>query len=253
MKITHNAKARQINFLDERFYTMDNESYFPSVTTILKVWPKFYGYETWLKDLGHNADIKLKEAGKQGTNVHNGCEALLKGGILEWADENGRAKYTLDEWLMMMRFAEFWNTYQPELIACETNLASADLQFGGTIDLVVKLDGKIWIIDIKSSNNLHETYDMQMAAYAMLWNERHPDQQIEELGILWLKSSTRGPDKKGLVKQGKNWILKQPTKGFEELCKMFSTAQWIWQIENPKYEPKNVTYADYIKLDRKAV
>jgi hypothetical protein len=60
--------------------------------------------------------------------------------------------------------------------------------------LVVELNGKRWLLDIKTSNSLHTSYDLQLAAYAKAWNETH-NEQIEETGILWLKAATRGSAK----------------------------------------------------------
>jgi hypothetical protein len=53
----------------------------------------------------------------------------------------------------------------------------------------------------------HTSYDLQLAAYAVAWNETH-DTLVERTGILWLKASTRG-EGKGESIQGKGWQLKQ--------------------------------------------
>jgi hypothetical protein len=69
---------KQINFLDRRVYKRDEGVYYPSVTTILQYMPKNKFFDNWLKDVGHNADLILAKAGKEGTQVHEAAEALVK-------------------------------------------------------------------------------------------------------------------------------------------------------------------------------
>ena len=103
-KIFHNPSVRQINFLDQRFYTTDNINFFPSVTEILNVFPKGYGYLQWLKDLGQNSDAVMERAGKTGTAVHDGINKYLTGMELTWADDKGKPIYEVEEWLMILNF-----------------------------------------------------------------------------------------------------------------------------------------------------
>ena len=88
MKIVHNPEINQITFLDERYY-QDGESdnYYPSVNTVLDVYPKGYGFQQWLKDLGSNSDEVLRRAGEQGTNVHNAIQSFLDGQEVTWTTE----------------------------------------------------------------------------------------------------------------------------------------------------------------------
>jgi hypothetical protein len=248
MKHFHNPENKQINFLDERFYTIDNETFFPSVTTVLEVYPKGFGFNNWLKDLGHNADEVLRKAGEQGSKVHDAVDQIIQGRELIWADENV-ARYTLDEWMMILRFVEFWETHKPILIANEFNIISINYRLGGTIDLVCEIDGVRWLIDVKTSNAIHTSHEMQMAAYAMMFNEKNPEMPIERTGILWLKALTRGADAKGKSLQGKGWQLKEFPRHYTESFELFKHVRAIWDEENPNYKPKNMTYPDRIKLD----
>src|SRR3990167_5325607 len=38
-------------------------------------------------------------------------------------------------------------------------------KYAGTIDLILKINGEIWIIDIKTSNHIQSTYKLQLSAY----------------------------------------------------------------------------------------
>ena len=248
MKTLYDPKHKQINFLDERFYTEDGLTFYPSVTTVLDVYPKGYGFQQWLKDLGHNADEVVKRAGETGSTVHNMIDLYLKAEKLSWVNESGTPIYKLDEWLMFLKFVEFFETVKPTVISNEEQLISHTMKVGGTIDLVCKINDEIWLIDYKTSNAIHTSYELQMSAYAMMWNEAYPKQTISRTGIVWLKSATRGADKTGKKIQGEGWQLKEFDRHYTEAYKLFRHTRAIWDEENPNYKPKNMVYASEIQL-----
>jgi hypothetical protein len=251
MKIFNNNEAKRIEILDERFYKSKIEDkYYPSVTTILEAYYKGYGFNEWLKQVGYNADEIMRKAGEQGTNVHNMIEAYLQGFKISWIDENNRPRYTLNEWQMFCKFIEFFEKYKPELMVQEFTLVSDKLRFGGTVDFIGKINGEIWLLDWKTSNYLHKTYELQLAAYAMAWNELNPENKIQRTGILWLNSATRGEDKKGLSIQGKGWQIKEFDRHYEDAFKLFLHTQAIWEEENPSYKPKNLEYKMEFQLSK---
>ena len=224
---------KQINVLDNRFYRRDGK-YYPSVTSILNYFPKNQFFHSWLKDVGHNSDIIANKAAGEGTQVHNAVEAFLNGEEINWLDEYGNAKYNLDVWRMIMRFADFWNTHKPELVATEYHLFSDEHEFAGTADLVVRFMDNLWLLDLKTSNSLHTSYDLQLAAYATAWNETH-NEKVTHTGILWVKANTRGEGKGGRI-QGKGWELKM-VSDIDANFKMFKNIQEIYKMENPDHKP----------------
>lgn len=238
-------KGEQINFLDQRYYKTDDGQYYPSVTNILNFYPKnnfFYG---WLKDVGHNSDIIVKQAADEGTQIHTAIETLLKGEELKWINESGQAQYSFDVWKMILKFNEFWTEFKPQLISSEIHLLSHEHKYAGTCDLVIKLNNKIWLLDIKSSNSLHTSYHLQLAAYAKAWNEQY-DEKIDETGILWLKSSKRMLKKDKL--QGNGWEIYQGEKTIDEYFTMFKNIYEIYLLENPYQKPLFESYPTNIKL-----
>ena len=247
MKILHDKEAHQINYLDERFYTNDGETFYPSVTTVLEVYPKGYFFNQWLKDLGMNADEVLRRAGEVGSNVHEGIESYLKGNELKWMLDNGEQNFTFEEWLMILKFVEFWQTYKPELLSTEKNLISENLKLGGTLDITCIINGEKWLIDAKTSNYIWKTHELQLAAYAMMENEK--EDRVDRVGIMHLKALTRGPDKAGKKIQGKGWQLKEFNRHYTEAWKIFEHTYKIWQEENPVYKPKNMIYADRVSMN----
>ena len=241
--VEHNGE--QINFLDQRFYKTETGEYYPSVTSILNFYPKNGFFHAWLKDVGHNSDIIARKAADEGTQVHNAIEAFLEGKEIKWMDDKGHAIYNLDVWRMILRFSDFWKTHNPELIASEIHLLSHEHKYAGTCDLVVKLNDKIWLLDIKTSNSLHTSYNLQLSAYAKAWNEKYDD-KIEETGIIWLKSSKRG-SKEGKL-QGNGWEVIQGDKTIDEYFTMFKNIYEIYLLENPNQKPIFESYPTSIKL-----
>ena len=244
--VEYTEDNKQINVLDSRFYRR-NGKYYPSVTSVLNYFPKNQFFHSWLKDVGHNSDIIANKAAGEGTQVHNAVEAFLNGEEITWIDEHGNAKYNLDVWRMILRFAEFWNTHKPELVATEYHLFSDEHEYAGTADFIVRFQGNLWLMDLKTSNSLHTSYDLQLAAYATAWNETH-NEKITHTGILWVKASTRG-EGKGDAIQGKGWQLKQ-ISDIETNFKMFKNIQEIYKLENPDHKPFTELLPTSIKIEK---
>ena len=97
---------------------------------------------------------------------------------------------------MFLRFVEWWETYKPTLLETEVHLFSDELKVAGTCDMVCEIDGELWIIDFKTSNHLQITYDLQTAVYGKCYEECY-GKTVDRVGVLWLKSKSRGKDKKG--------------------------------------------------------
>ena len=245
-RLQFDGKLKQINFLDRRVYQRGEGVYYPSVTTILQYMPKNKFFEMWLKDVGHNADLIMRRAGKEGTQVHEAIETLLEGEELHWMDDYGNAKYNEKVWEMINKFVDFWTTCKPELISTEEFVYSDEYRYAGTADLVCKLDGEVWLIDFKTSNSLHKSYDLQLASYAKALRESK-GVEIERTGILWLKSSKRGPSKqKGRI-QGRGWELKM-IDDIEENFELFQLIRKLYNLENPDTEPIYTKYSTVLKL-----
>jgi hypothetical protein len=57
----------------------------------------------------------------------------------------------------------------------------------------------------------------------------------DKQGILWLKSSKRGP-KEGKM-QGKGWEVVEPKRTQEENIDIFKTVKKLFDLENPRHSP----------------
>lgn len=240
--VDYSAYTKQINIFDQRFYKR-NDKFYPSVSTILNYFPKNKFFHDWLRDVGHNSEIIAAKAADEGSQVHNAAEKLILGHEVNWLDDNGTAQYSLDVWRMILRFAEFWSRYKPEIIAVEYHLFSDKYEYAGTADLIVKIKDEIWLIDIKTSNSLHTTHELQLGAYASAWNETH-DVKITRTGILWLKAATR--TEKEL--QGKGWQVKI-VDNIEKNLEIFNNIYNIYRLENPNEKPVIMQYPTSIKIE----
>lgn len=229
------SKSKQINFLDQRFY-LRNDEYYPSITRVLQCYPKGKYYEQWLKDHGHTSEFIAQKAALTGTKTHELIERYLKGEKLEWLDKDGRANHELDVWKMTLRFVDFWETYKPTLIHSEIHLYSDIHKIAGTCDLVLEINGEIWLLDIKTSNHMQNSYDLQTAAYTVCWNETF-EEKVTRNGVIWLKSNKHKPDSKGIKMQGKGWEIRESERSIEQNWELFTHVHALYKIENPNDKP----------------
>jgi hypothetical protein len=224
---------KQITLKDSRFYQRNGE-YYPSVTYVLGCYPKGKFFEDWLKKVGYSADYIVKKAGEQGTQVHDLCERYLKGEEIKYFAEFSTPLYEPLVWEMFLRFVEFWETFKPTLIETEVFLFTDKMKVAGTCDLVVEINGERWILDIKTSNTIASTYELQTAIYKEMYEECY-GKEIHRTGILWLKSSKRGPRKDKF--QGKGWEIIESKRSFEDNIEIYKCVKKLFDIENPKPEP----------------
>jgi CRISPR/Cas system-associated exonuclease Cas4 (RecB family) len=229
---------KQLTFLDGRFYQVSETEFVPSVTTILEAYPKDAAFYAWLKKYGEDADKIRDAAGDRGSKVHNATELLDAGVEVHLLDKNGYPQYSLQEWDMIKKYVEF-RTSHPEVAieAREFKLVSPKLGYAGTLDMLVRIDTKLYILDIKTSNMMHKSYEMQLEAYASLLEETGI--KVDGVCILWLNAKTRTEKKF----QGEGWQLvfideKERANNRE----LFAATKKLWEQQNKNYKPKNLTY-----------
>ena len=235
---------QQVTMPDSRYYRR-NGKYYPSVTHVLNAYPKGKYFEDWLKKVGYSAEWIVKKAAEEGTLVHEMIEDWLNGKEIKFLYDDGNPRMPSNVWQMFLRFVDFWETYNPTLIEAEVHLFSDEIQVAGTCDLVceIEIDGKMerWIIDFKTSNHLQTTYDLQSAVYAQCYEECF-GKKIDRIGVLWLKSKSRGEDKSGKRLKGKNWEVYESPRTQEQNIEIFTHVKALFDIENPKPKPYTNTF-----------
>ena len=164
--IAKRAKAHQ------RYKTADGKVV-PGVTTILGIIDK-PALVKWANNLGLqgiDSSAYVDEAARVGTLAHEMIQESLGGP--KW----DREAYTKDQIDLaenaVLSFYE-WERQtgaKMETLLIEKQLVSETLKYGGTIDWYGRIDGKLWLIDIKTCSALHTEYEYQVAAYRHLLAE----------------------------------------------------------------------------------
>lgn len=236
--------GRQITFLDQRFYYV-NGQFLPSVTTILDAYPKEPSYYAWLKKVGEEADEIRNAAGDRGSTVHQMTEDLDAGIELSLLDsETGFQQYSVQEWAMAGRYVEFITRFAPEILASELTLYSLRYKMAGTLDRLIELNGKRYILDIKTSNAIYDTYWLQVAAYSIML-----DQEVDGVAILWLNAKTR-TEGKGKQVQGVGWqlLIEDDQSKINDYISTLMAVRQLWDAQNKDLQPKNISYSLTIKI-----
>ena len=149
-----------------RLYKTPSGRAYPSITTITGLL-KRQAIQEWRERVGAEEANKVSaRASSRGTRVHSLCEDYL-------SNKEVTPNY-LDH--------ELWQTFKPNLDrisnihALETKLFSDHLEVAGTVDCIAEFDGKLSVIDFKTSSRVKEKddihdYFMQCSAYAVAFEE----------------------------------------------------------------------------------
>jgi len=235
-----NTNQNQITFIDNRFYQTETGDFVPSVTTVLNAYPKDAHFYNWLKQVGEDADQIRDDAGRRGSIVHSLTERFDDGEEVALLDNGGNIGYRLLEWAMFERYVEFRKQTDGIVISSEMNIISPNLGFAGTIDRVMQINGVNYLIDIKTSNAVHEHYWLQLAAYNQLLNEHYQSEHtVDKVAILWLNAKTRTYGKNGAI-QGPGWqMIIRDDKDRAKDWELFKATQMLWLHQNNSINPKN--------------
>lgn len=158
-----------------KYYAKDGTEV-PSVTTIIS------GNLGWNKNMliawtkkkalkeGIDSDTIVKESSDIGTLTHYLCENKIKNtvpDITPYTKEHlAKAK---NGYLGFCDWEKFW---KPTKYAySEVSLVSERYRFAGTIDLLAEKDGKMHLLDLKTSNHIHPEMVIQLSAYKRLFEE----------------------------------------------------------------------------------
>lgn len=181
---------------DSRFYwhkkkinERTGNHFFPSFSFLMSLGaPSNPNLTKWYKDQGHNADRIFKQREKEGSYVHDRCDAMVSKGEEVSTEEIDKifgdsAKSIKDS---LLGFINFWEEQQPQVIGTEEPLISSD--FGGTTDLRCKIKEdnytKTWMIDYKTSKSIYDHHRLQLCAYNTVIG-------ADEIAILQLGNQTK--------------------------------------------------------------
>jgi genome maintenance exonuclease 1 len=144
-----------------------NGSY-PSVTTVLGKMLDKSSLVEWRKRVGdEEADRISQRAATRGTNIHNMCENYVRGYDVDVSMPFNK--------IMFNQIKKILDEHVDDIVGCELTLVSDELKIAGSCDLIGLYDGKLSIIDYKTSTKKKmkqwiESYFLQTALYSyMLW------------------------------------------------------------------------------------
>ena len=71
--------------------------------------------------------------------------------------------------------------------------------------------------------------------------------EAARIGVLWLKSKSRGVDNSGKRLKGKNWEIYESPRSQEENIEIFKSVKRIFDLENPKHKPATTSFKTIVK------
>jgi len=151
----------------KRYYVLPDGSKLPSVTTVIGA-KKKEAIMAWRQRVGEEVANKIsKQATSRGTNVHTLCERYLKNEPLG---------------SIMPDALEMFKSIKPELHKInnihyqEQALWSKNIGMAGRVDLIGEWEGKLSVIDFKTSKKIKKKEDIQdyfaqCTAYSCMYEE----------------------------------------------------------------------------------
>lgn len=123
----------------------------------------------WSNNLGlykhRKYSEELDKAAAKGTYVHNAIEDFIQNGndldintvLTAYQTEVNYAYGSFKQWWSIVSRRNVNIIMQEQKLVCPW--------FGGTLDLLIEIDGKIYLLDFKTSNHSSYKYFLQLAAY----------------------------------------------------------------------------------------
>lgn len=240
MKIEHRQTKDnniiQITTIDERWYMRKSDGiYYPSSSWISSFYPKGIGFYKWLADKGWDDSVAIKEAaGNRGSKVHQALEYYELTGSIRMNDsfnnqEGIPEELTVEEWECIISFDTWYKEAKPKLILNEHVIWNDEYQYAGTLDRIYEINGEIWLIDFKTSQNIWTEHAIQLSSYFHAANPKPIKMAILQIGY------------------------RKNKKGFkfteiEDKFDLFLHAKAIWKNENPDAKPKQKDYPTILTL-----
>ena len=136
--------------------------------------------------------------------VHEKIECYLGSKCLEDID---LSQYTVEQLKKSEtgynNFYDWIDQNKIEILHIEPHLVSEKFKYGGTPDVVAKMNNKFTLIDWKSSRKVYAEYYLQLGGYCRLIKENY-DIHIDDIHILRFSKSINGWDH--VYREHKYWM-----------------------------------------------
>lgn len=122
---------------------------------------------------------KKDKAGDWGTLVHKAVEEWIKNKVEPKLEESQQKAFD--------NFKKWAEDNKVEFLESEKHVWSKELWIGGITDMVIKMDGKKYVADIKTSGAIYNEHFFQMAAYDLCLKEMGGYEDVEGYLVINLK------------------------------------------------------------------
>lgn len=157
---------------------------------------------------GRKAHGAIKdEAANFGTRAHQAIDIFIKTGVSQVKE---------DILPVFQAFCDWKQKTHIEIIGGDLKIASMEYGYGGSLDALGLVDGKVVIVDFKTSNRINPEYALQVAAYSNSYAEMFGLDYIPEAYILRLGKKT--PD-----------FEVRKVKSIQSAFRQFVSALSIWR------------------------
>ena len=173
----------------------------PSITTVLSILSRD-SIAKWRKRVGAEEANRISyRASTRGTSVHAIIEKYINN------DENFKDGYTPDIISSFLDLKPILDGRIGKVFAQEAPLYSTHLGVAGRVDCVAEFDGKLSIIDFKTSLKPKQiewikNYFMQESAYAIMWEERTGKPIVQLVTII----SVDAHEPQVFIEHRDNWV-----------------------------------------------
>ena len=143
--------------------------WYPRVTKIveIKAKPALYRFYAALKSFEEGERIK-KNSAEEGTLIHETVEALLLG------EKPALPSSVRPSIMAFLEFADKKDIHvEKEFV--ERRLVNFEERYAGTLDAIATIDGKVGILDIKTSQEIYRDYNLQTSAYVAAMKDIVPE------------------------------------------------------------------------------
>jgi len=167
-------QLKRKNTEEGRRYITPSGVLYPSITTILSHKSKPF-IDAWKKRVGEKEANKItRQATSRGTSIHKLVEYHLNNDLLK--EQEGEETLNILNKEMYLNLKGLLSKI--DNIRClEQNLYSDHLRLAGQVDCIAEYDGRLSVIDFKTSNKKKTrshcyNYFIQCSAYAIMFEER---------------------------------------------------------------------------------
>ena len=129
--------------------------------------------------------VVLNDSAKKGTYVHNAIENYIQNGTILDVSElkyDHRAAVN-NAWMAFLSWWEIMTKAGVEIIMQEQPLISK--YYGGTLDIVIKVNNKKYLLDFKTSKYIYLKHFLQLSAYRKMLRDICGE-EVDGVGIIRL-------------------------------------------------------------------